>query len=212
VPATNPSATSHVKMKQSFLITGLQRSRTAWLANFLTFRKSYCFHEPMLLVDDLTDLPQLFSESGAETVGASSAVLPFYIDKIWPLLPDPKLVIIERNLGDSFQSLLRMLKELPEEHREAISLDAVRDVHEKNWWVLDDVKKKYDALIVPFDALTEKGACRQVWEYCVPNEPFHEARWEMLDFFRIQVKFDEYVQRTSPEAADRLQVLFGAYD
>lgn len=55
-----------------YLIYAMPRSGSAWLANFLTFGESFCFHEP--LAQGMVDLPAVAPIVGAVDTGA------FYIE------------------------------------------------------------------------------------------------------------------------------------
>ena len=43
-------------MKNIFFITGLPRSRTAWLANWFTYGHTFCFHEACRKVGKIEEL------------------------------------------------------------------------------------------------------------------------------------------------------------
>jgi hypothetical protein len=83
-----------------FHILGLPRSRTAWLANYLTTDTSMCYHEGIQYCDcweDYTGLGETFDG----IVG--NADTGIYLLRDWK--PTGKLVIIERNPADVMKSL-----------------------------------------------------------------------------------------------------------
>jgi len=87
-----------------YFITGLHRSRTAWMAAYLD-----CIHEPIKYMNQLSDLDMYFDKYG----GISDSSLSFWIDDIISIY-EPKTVIIERDIDDVKQSLKRLFPGIPD--------------------------------------------------------------------------------------------------
>ena len=85
-----------------YLITGLPRSRTAWLANYLTIGSSFCYHEGLKECFDIGDLRMM---KKAPYTGNSDSSAVFFVDEMKNLFPDMKIVIIDRNYQDVLYSL-----------------------------------------------------------------------------------------------------------
>lgn len=189
-------------IESTFLITGFARSRTAWLANLLTYGDAFCFHEVLRLCPDPQAVPIFLGQAGARVAGTSDSMLPFYIDQIWPDLPNPKLVLIDRDPDDAFQSLEKQfpnLKTLPEIHRKTMA-------------ALAQMLDKYETLMVPYDALDQVEICEQIWEFCVPNAPFNKLRWEQLDLLRVEIHVDKVTESIDSETANKINQLIEEYE
>lgn len=93
-------------MAEKFLITGLPRSRTAWLSVLTTTAKSICFHEPVQRCESYADFKRVFDDDRYQHVGVADSALILQIGRI---LNDfrPKTLIVRRNPVDCARSLRR---------------------------------------------------------------------------------------------------------
>lgn len=81
----------------AFLITGLPRSRTAWLAAVAnTVPGAICFHEPVMQYPSWQSCLSLWKSSSRQFVGISDSGLGFHLDEI---LRDhaPRVLIVRRD-------------------------------------------------------------------------------------------------------------------
>ncbi|MEO8482175.1 MAG: hypothetical protein ABI634_08200 [Acidobacteriota bacterium] len=189
-----------------FLIAGQPRTRTAWLANFLTYKDSYCFHEAIKACATPQDMRALFeavqNSSGVRFVGDSDSGIPFIVDGLMDEFPEAKLVVIERNLQDVVRSFKR-----------AFSADdaSAALVVKKTQLALERLKKKHVPLVIGFKELASEATVRQLWSHCLPNVPFAQQRWKMLDGFKVEVIAENYLVDFPPEAVQRIGTLIKNY-
>lgn len=188
-------------MEGTFLITGYPRSRTAWLANFLTGINSFCYHEALKWAPP-DKIPDLFRDADRKHVGTSDSTLPFYIDQVWKKLPNPKLVVIERPKVEVMTSL---------QHFTGLDPVELAKLVEKTGMALADLKRNYDPLVIAYNELARSSVCESIWSYCLPGEPFDERRWYMLDGMSVQVRWDLEVREMDPECAKVFQGLLSSY-
>lgn len=97
-------------MRAPFLISGLPRSRTAWLARAATIDGvSVCEHEPASRMSGLEDLQRYYFErqGAAEYVGISDPTLSAMLPVILDFLPMRTLVVL-RDPQEVINSLLAM--------------------------------------------------------------------------------------------------------
>jgi len=89
-----------------FLITGLPRSRTAWLAVAATHGEVVCHHEPK---NNLPSWDAIFDTvwSGGGCVGISDHGLGFYLPEIIRRVA-PRTLIVERPIAEVKASLARL--------------------------------------------------------------------------------------------------------
>lgn len=155
-----------------YFITGFPRTRTAWLANFLTYDDSFCFHEALKRCDGVDALPELFKSTGRRYVGNSDSALPFFAETVRKLFPQAKWVIVDRNEDEVLKSVRRVLPGL--KHQEMLNMT-------KNF--LDSLG---GALRIKFLELKNKDKCEEIWKYCIPDIAFSNMRWKLLDQLNVQ--------------------------
>lgn len=162
-------------MSNHFFITGLPRSRTAWLANLLTYGRSYCFHEALRHGEDLKPL---FEGVNADYIGDSDCGIPFYTDRILKDFPGAKFVMIERCAKDVQASLEKVFKE---DMGEIMGLCLNK---------LQEFREKISPLVVRFEDLNNLSTLRQIWRHCLSDEPMNLSRTIMLKNFKVEVTND----------------------
>lgn len=159
---------------RNFFILSLPRSRTAWLANFLTFENSFCFHEGLLECDKVDKLKSLFASTGKQIVGNSDCGNILFLDELIKAFPDAKYVVIKRPL----EEVKKEMRGMGLGDWDGWTLD----ISEKR---MNEVMKDVDALIIDYHDLDEQ-ACKQIWDHCI-GTPFNSTRWRMLDGLDIQI-------------------------
>ena len=158
---------------KTFFILSLPRSRSAWLANFLTYENSFCFHEA-LIDNDPIDLPELFKSTGKEIVGNSDCGNALFLDEILNTFQDTRLVIVHRPIDEVFMSLDKM-GPLFSERENVMSA--------KN--KIDVISKTCKHLSVDFHDMSV-NVCKSIWGYCIGSE-FDSQRWRMLDGISMEI-------------------------
>ena len=161
-------------MMKTFFILSLPLSRTAWLANFLTYENSFCFHEGLLHVPSPHHLDYLFERTHKPIVGNSDCGNVLFLDEIYDVFPDSKFVIIERPYRDVISSMHQMGERFCDDQY-------VRKAQR----LLDTAKTYFNPLVVPFHQLNHEN-CRRIWQHCV-GTAFDSLRWQMLDGINVQV-------------------------
>lgn len=151
----------------TFVITGYPRSRTAWLANFLTYGSSFCYHEPPR---DTVPFKEFFTLARTPTVGISDCRAIFYIDFYLDLFPATKIVLIKRDKAEVIASLARF----------GFVFDLSVDTYDA---AINNMIERYPVFITDFHHMD----LRKIWEYCVPTEPVNELRLAMLNEFKIEL-------------------------
>lgn len=110
-------------MNKKFFITGLPRSRTAWMANLLSYGDtSFCFHEAVRRATDLSAQFNLYESLPHEFVGDSSCGLLLNWREISAQYPDARWVIIRRDPQAVLESCRRAFPWL------RVTAAAIRDI------------------------------------------------------------------------------------
>lgn len=181
------------KEMEPFFITGLPRSRTAWLANLFSYENSFCFHEALRECTEIKDIKKIFNGVDKQYVGDSDSGLPFFIDEVLDLFPESKLVLVNRGISEVIDSLGKVFPNYPEIEKIVI----------KTQNAINDMVNKYKPFILDFEDLNDMGVCKLLWEYCIPGIVFDERRWRMLDLMNVEVNISKYMN-SLPEPATKL--------
>lgn len=144
-----------------FLVLGLPRSRTAWLANFLTYDGQFCFHEGTDGCNSIEEYKQKVKDKGDSNTG-----LIFYEFK--EHFPDVKIIIIDSDVESSIEF-----------GKEVFNADVSNEliIAKK---MLDETEGLHIALEDINDHL------REIWEY-VSDKEFDKDRADMLVKMNVQV-------------------------
>ena len=164
---------------RNFLIMSLPRSRTAWLSNFLTVGKCYCYHD--LWYHSGCDAAA-FGESMrhpevlADSSGTADSGAIFALDEIRKELPDLVEIYVRRDLSECISSMALAMDE-PE--------DAIRpfmiDCHE----ALEDRCFEHQ---FKFEQLDDETTVRDLWEVVTGGLPFPMAHFEKSVRQQIMLK------------------------
>lgn len=91
-----------------FFIAGLPRSRTAWLANFLTWGNTCCHHDLWGRVRSIEELRTVFDETPAHNVGNSDAGNVLHHEALTQEFPEAKWFIVNRPIDEVHASCQRV--------------------------------------------------------------------------------------------------------
>lgn len=163
-------------LARKFFVLGLPRSRTAWLARFLSYGDWNCGHEELRHMRSLDDIRSWLSQPcvGSAETGAA----PW-----WRLMeryaPDARIVVVRRPPGESVESLMRIPGVLFDRaHVEKLT----RQLDRK----LDQIEGRMaNVFSVSFDSLGDEEVCARVFEHCLPYR-HDRAHWKRLARLNIQ--------------------------
>jgi hypothetical protein len=182
-------------MNPVFFVTGFARSRTAWLANLLTYGPSYCHHDALRLGTTPEFLEKMFTDTwwhneDVEYVGDSDSGLLAIAPKVLKAFPDSRWVLIERPMEEAARSYFNAFKDTPYPQTPVMSLEQVRALYLciSDW---KDAFKKivpgHLLMVVPFDRLGDEAVVASIWTWCVPAIPFNYERFRMLNSFSVNI-------------------------
>lgn len=201
--ATGPARAALPERKplRVFYITGLPRSRSAWLSVALSeYRLTSCLHEPLARMASYSPSAVQAVLSAAHTpfAGISDAGLPVVAPDLPAQLPGP-IVVVLRDPADVAESLARYLGGAVEAHLGGVALMTER---------LHAFIERYDVddrlLVVDFYDLARNDVMRKVWEHLVPGTPFQRRRIESLQRLRIEPVVDRLLDGLTDAARQRV--------
>lgn len=171
-------------IKHPFLITGLPRSRTSWLAAFLTTGKSHCYHSGILGCRSFDDYkrklsgPKLFmGDSFTDTV--------LFYDDIHRTFPGARWVVVRRDYQEAY---LAYRKAFPDLHTALEAQEIFERIHNQ----FDSIPN--DACSVYFEDLNQRGVIKAIWEHCLPDIDWDEQRWKLFNGLKIEPHHDKEVK------------------
>lgn len=154
-----------------FIIYGMPRSRTAWLAAFLTYRQWTCHHDALTNFTDIHDVPKFL---GAPYTGMCETSMAFAGPVLAKMMPDARIVVVRRPVEEIVRSLKAFGVKLSADYfeRESAYLDAISDLP--------------NSLTIDFKDLETEGGCEAVFDHCL-NLPLDREWWGALRAQNIQV-------------------------
>lgn len=144
----------------SFFIIGLPRSRTAWLANFMTYDGIYCHHEGINGCHSIEEYKAKIGNDGDSCTGMMLFDLKEHF-------PDRKILIIESDPKRCID----------------FTTDALGADGEKVTALLVEKLNALEGLRIGYNDINNR--LRDIWEY-LSDLPYDEKRGEMLKNLDIQ--------------------------
>ena len=162
----------------AFLVFGMPRSRTAWVANFLTTDRSLCLHEG--LVDgkgNALSLHHRMARLDYPVVGNADTGMIHQRAELQRVFPDARLVVLT-GATLSWSTFARAHCIEP----------ALRERIESDY---RDTRKALEGKALEVNVhhmLQDERCARALWAHCLGAErPFPHARWRMLRDLNVQV-------------------------
>ena len=149
----------------NFFILGLPRSRTAWLANFMTYDEFYCYHEGINSCSSIDDYKTKLGSSGGDS---TTAIMEVDITKYFPT---SRKVIIDSSITaavaygkehfgiDTTELLLQTKEKLDEMHGLHVPLENIDSELETIWaYLTNDIQfdAKRAELLLSLDIKTKE--------------------------------------------------------
>jgi len=146
----------------NFFILGLPRSRTAWLANFLTYDGLFCYHEASNGCKTVEEYKDKLKDCGDANTG-----MAFF--KIEEMFPDSKFIVIDSDPQNTIDY--------------ARNTYGITDI--KPFLELKERLDKIEGLHIPFDEINSR--LEEIWSY-VSTVPFDRKRAKLLVNMNIQIQ------------------------
>ena len=167
-----------------FIITGLPRSRTSWLANLFNYGPCLCLHDGTATDKNVPMLLDQFANRNPDIkhIGNSDSGICLLEDLSW--LDGYKVILVERDPSDVERSYYEYFKRLPYPQIGVMPRDKIHAM-------IEIVTEKLDAFVdnlgmeqmmpVAFDDLNDEKVVANLWRFIAPETPFHVERYRILD-------------------------------
>lgn len=170
-------------MQNRFFIFGLPRSRTAWVANLLSFGTGFCYHEafatlglnPQGLMEEFNQWPAHY------TVGNSDSYNLIEADWIFQNFPQAKFVYLHRSEEAVIRSMEKVQPEL------AFAIPALREIARE---ARNEVFRR-GGLVIDVEHWTPADTL-ELWDYCLPDIPYPKQRNDQLEWMRVTITEDRW--------------------
>jgi len=161
---------------QPFICLSLPRSRSHWLARFLSYRDVACGHEEARHIRGVDDVRSLLSLPYAGS--CETAAAPFW-RLIVQMRPDIRIVTVRRPVSEVVRSLIRL--NIPFD--EAKLTKNITALDRK----LDQIEARVPGVLsVNYTDLSGEEGCRRVWEHCLPYA-WDQHRWFLMSGQNMQI-------------------------
>jgi len=175
---------------EKFLITGLPRSRTAWIsAYFQGLDGVSCFHEPETQVFSFDCLIEYIDDVFTEYTGVSSSGMAVWTAFEFITFSGCKSLIIDRSIEDVIQSLSNANIGIGNEENRKIC-DYVIELY-------DRMHFETDCMQITYEALDDSYWMEKIQNHLVPGVPFSYKYWESIMEMNIQVDMKKWYSRES---------------
>lgn len=156
-----------------FIVLSLPRSRSAWIARFLSYGDMRCGHDLATTCETVKEFTNLL---GAEYAGTAETGAVVGWRAIRRLRPDLKIAVIRRPVDEVYHSLARFGVGSPALMAELSKRDAM----------LDEVGRLRGVRSFSFSDLNSVTSCQELFEHCL-GSPFDWEWWECLANVNVQV-------------------------
>lgn len=172
-------------MSQPFLITGLPRCRTAWMASLAASDQSTCVHEPLKHMAHWRDIFALWNDGKTEFTGVSDSAMGFHLGEILDRAA-PRTLIIWRAVPDVEQSLVRQGFQITSDYCDVLSRRM-------------DVFRGHPLVAsVGFDSLRDPEVVAGCLQHLMPGAPLDMDRID--DMMDVVIQVDPYEIMASAQA------------
>jgi len=163
-----------------YIVVTPPRSRSAWLATFLTYHNSYCFHEVIPEVANIRELPAFFNRVDFPHVGTVDNGAAHFSKKLLETFDERacKFVVIRRREAEVFKALADINLPTTVEYVKGITAG------------MDNIMAaRPSSLELDYAELKKDETWEKIWTYCIAPVP-ESRRWP----FEMRV---EQLKRTS---------------
>ena len=168
-----------------FLITGLPRSRTAWIAQYFQGLEGVsCFHEPESKENDIASVLDRLSDVYGLYSGISSSAISFWTDNELKSFNGCKSLIIERNIDDVIESLNKAEMGLSEDTNIKIC-DYIIKSYER-------IEKSTDCMKIKYGNLDDPYYMKSIQNHLTPQTMFDYKYWEYMMEANIQIDMNKW--------------------
>lgn len=167
-------------------ILSLPRSRTAWLANFLTYGPCIAMHEPLTECSSLDDLDQMMRATEAPVVAVCDTSLTMLSRQLVARYPNARYVMIMRD-ADAVRESIELA---------GLPVEGFDNLVRAYGHALDIVLSTTHNAVMPVEAMDLEDELPTLWHFVMQGRvefPIH--RYRMLRDMRIEAITERVYER-----------------
>jgi hypothetical protein len=154
-----------------FFLTGMPRSRTAWMANWLTTDTTICYHDPK----PGSKLADYFAQNPNKRVGWSGPE----VCTVFEEHKDAPWVIVARETSEALPAFASIATQ------HGLTLQQINDFWFERLTLLGTMAEQPNVIWVNFHDLNLIETARRLWGHLLPELLFDAERWAMLNDLHI---------------------------
>ncbi|HUY04996.1 MAG TPA: hypothetical protein VMV33_17090 [Rhodocyclaceae bacterium] len=170
-----------------YVILGLPRCRTAWLARFLSTPERPCLHEPSRRYKDVEDLRAALADDAA---AISDSMLTMRWRQILRWRPDCRIVVVHRPVSEVVTSAAWV--GLAHPNFRPLLLSLTRRIAE--------LQAVGMVLSVPFASLAHEAVCGSVYEFC-RQQPMSSSHWRFWAGTKVEADVPQMLDEVAANMA-----------
>lgn len=165
-------------MSDPFIIYALPRSRTAWLAEFLSYADWSVSHEQAIYMRSIEDVQEFFERPNTGTVETAAA-------QAWRIIhhhvPNLRVAVIRRPVDEVIDSVLKVPLKGVATYDE-VRLQKVMAYGDR---MLRQISALPGVLTLNYADISSEDACAALFEHCLPYE-FDRPWWDWMKDRNVQ--------------------------
>ena len=167
----------------TFFITGYPRSRSAWLANWLSDDWRICLHDELVNHATLESFADAIQDH--PVTGVSDSALALFWKPLMQMFPEAKWLVVMRDRADAEAATIKSLTDDPLPGCGAPEAIHLKDFFDRSQRALVALCEAPNVLTVRFDELDSQIVAENIWRHIVGQGIFPLRRWKMLKALRI---------------------------
>jgi hypothetical protein len=172
-----------------YLITGLPRSRTAWLATVCNAAtNTICYHEPTRNWTSWRQIASIYDDDA--TAGVADSLLALYVEQLCSMYPTLRVLAVLRPI-EQVRDALDEIKAYHEGYNNALGV------------ALSKIATHSSVLCVNYDNLDDINIVITCLEYIIPHVEIHYHKLEELMYLNVQQTADT-ISRCSKGVSPKL--------
>jgi hypothetical protein len=149
----------------------MPRSRTAWLANWLTTDTTICYHDPK----PGSKLADYFAQNPTKRVGWSGPE----VCTVFEQHKNAPWVVVDRPTEKALPAFAVIARE------HGLTDEQINDFWFARLTLLGTIATQPNVLVVAFDDLNRLDVAWKVWNHLLAPLPFDAERWAMLNDLHV---------------------------
>ena len=176
-----------------YFITGLPRSRTAWLAAWLSDGDSICLHDFISQCNGMDQLERrlIYLSQNYNEIGISDSGLPIAWRQIDAAYPHARVLVVHRQQQKAEDSYFQHFTRFPYKEEDPPSatetIKLMTEARNALLAMVDDLPSGR-AMEVDYETLDDPLVGRAIWEFLLPGRRFCDRRWKLFNDLNIQTE------------------------